>query len=107
MKRSKIADWALLLFNVVLVVAIDKFQKQDVEKPTLLPIQPRMMWGIVLAGMGLFLSASSGIGGGTLSVRSGLTADLLCFQVEFLYQSTSWCESALLPGHLTPRWYHR
>lgn len=68
MKRSKIADWALLLFNVVLVVAIDKFQKQDVEKPTLLPIQPRMMWGIVLAGMGLFLSASSGIGGGGILV---------------------------------------
>jgi len=66
-KWVRYTDAFLVLFSVVLVLAADERADEDLVKPVL-SASPRIIIGGILATLGLFIAASSGIGGGGILV---------------------------------------
>ena len=60
-------DVVLIFVSVALVMATDMKKEEDIVKPQL-EATARMFVGIFLAIIGLFIAASSGIGGGGILV---------------------------------------
>ena len=65
MKAATLIDTVWVLSSLAVVLALDTVHHYDAEKPRLV-LETRMIVGICLAGLGLYISASSGIGGGCI-----------------------------------------
>ena len=66
-KWVRYTDAFLIMFSVALILAKDERADEDLGKPVL-SASPRIIIGGILAAFGLFIAASSGIGGGGILV---------------------------------------